>query len=152
MQKKPSPGIIAIDGNGVELGELIGFEGERFYYLNNNGYIVQIYDGTVRDPGYYFYTTSNCTGNLYIMTTVPGTVYRGWGNLYYVPKDAVAEVKVFYSMLHANLDPSWCDSAGPPGEGDELEAIQVLPNDPSITGESSVMKTPPIRIIRRGDK
>lgn len=119
--------------------------------MNSNGYIIELrtpFGGSSSIVSILgtnlFYTTSDCAGNAYVQPYLPltGAIYSNNGLMYYLPKNAGLPVPVVYNSQR--YESSECQlSSG------TLDAYRVFLNDPSITGESSITKTPPVRIIRR---
>lgn len=148
--------LALIDGTGKELGTLIDAD-TSIRYLNNNGYFVKL---EFLSPGNEVslgimaenleYTTYNCSGaaylsggSSYIAPIMPGRIFSNGGSLYYVPKDAALFIDAVFNSYRDRLNGD-CGTFTTSSYG-----FQSLINDPSITGESSVNKTMPLRIIRR---
>jgi hypothetical protein len=96
------------------------------------------------DQPFFYYETSNCTGQAYWMGFNPnsdlicaGTLIQPerFGQLfYYVPKDAVFETK----LIRSTGSPLACNAVNQPG----LWGFKVFPNDPAVTGIRTVYPAP----------
>jgi hypothetical protein len=153
--------IVLIDGTGAELGTFIGSGPYDIWYMNNNGYIANIGElvpnseiNNIGILGYTLaYTTSDCTGTVYIPDLnpghpmIPGRLFSNNGSLYYLPKNAGSPIYMTYNSSRDSSN-STCVQPIPPNQWINY-LYQVFINDPSVTGESSIIKTPPLRIIRR---
>ncbi|MCI4627024.1 MAG: hypothetical protein L3V56_13845 [Candidatus Magnetoovum sp. WYHC-5] len=144
--------IIVKDGNGSEIGTLIGRRLSAmpvFDILNYNGYIVGVRwdNGEITDETHtlldFSYEGTDCsgTGYTYVANHPPGSVLRrSSGELFYIDKNAIKSTKIMGSYY---LD-------GVCGTGSyNYEFYQLTPNDSSVTGISSANFATPIIIERR---
>jgi hypothetical protein len=151
--------LVLIDGTGAELGTFIASESFYWRYMNKNGYSVRLVPSnpvtttTVVIAGEStYYATSNCTGSAYISTgssglspfrVFPGIIWSTNGSLYYLPKNAGLPASFTYNSV------SFVNQGCQLSSGTCGDCYNAFINDPSVTGESSITKTLPLRIIRR---
>ena len=157
IQANSALGLIVLDGNDVEIGQLltIGFENRSLKIITPEGYIQRLSTGAgivggTFDPGTLQFASTDCTGtayssdrnafggfvvSLYDLTGVP--------SLYYVDKASPPVIN--FSIASASSS-GGCVTFGPsvPIQG----LFPVIPNSPTVTGISTDSYQLPLKIMR----
>ena len=144
--------IVLKDANGVELGSLVFWNDfASITFMTPQGYMAayqgrsdtRVFDltsSTSYDPIYY--ADSSCSGSGYIsMTSLRGTVLRNnISDIWYVPKNA-AVVPAGTAVYGG----AGCTSSGVTS----VPMLEILANDPAVTGISLTEINGPLSIGRR---
>ena len=139
------PGLLVVSSTGFVFG-LLHDRGRIAAELIPPGGPVPSNRG---DGEFLYYLTPDCSGPANVDPNPPGPVFRGgflFANalgIFYAPKSAVTSSQVIRSVrLGSN------GSCGATAESETRNVIEVLPNDPAVTGVSSADFVSPITISR----
>jgi hypothetical protein len=135
---KPVSAAILKDANGVETGRVIGMETASWpYVLTEQGYrtLLRVGTGMIYNVTTLYYASGDCSGQAYVRTTFPGTVFiptsqdslaYAMGAIYYSPNEAQGVTVNVNSQLDGSL------SCIPYNETRQL--YPAYPNEPTTTG------------------
>lgn len=148
MQSRLRP--VVLDGNNNEIGLLVDVEDSSIYInaITAQGYIItrlslsQGFIGSVT----LLFSSDNCTGTPFVFARA-GAVAQTYdlsGNvgLYYVSKDSLATDTL---TIRSSTSPSGCVARVFPF----ISLWPALPNDPAVTGVTTLSYQLPIRIERQ---
>lgn len=141
--------IVLKDANGVEIGSLIDWDWVgNILIMTPEGYtaryIGQESNNLQSTNNVQFYPANSCSGTGYISITSPrGSVWRysyDGGSIWYIPKNA-AVVPAGTAVYGG----AGCTSSGVTS----VPMLEILANDPAVTGISSIQLNGPVSIERR---
>jgi hypothetical protein len=139
---------VVVKANGVEIGQFLTLTNtpSNITILNPNGYIVSISaKGQIRnDILEAYYTTPDCSGVPYAVAyQINGTVAKFRGNLIYIEKTATASQIEMQSLWNGYMGNDCYSNSR------SIPARPLIPNNPTITGVSSVVFSTPITIEQK---
>ena len=156
--------LVVVDGTGAVLGTFLSYQHmppslfdplnySELMYMNSNGYVISLEDQNpsvmvIHKISNVYYESIDCTGPAHVQ------LYRLIGTVWtYDDKDNPGGILVGYVPMGAVLHTIYLGSLAINGlcytASGEAYIIDLLPNDPSVTGVSDPLILKPISIQRR---
>lgn len=138
-----------VDSNDVKLADAtpVGFLTETGYRVNwmlgmgaTSGLEIEHAYGSTQ----IVYASENCKGTRYIRgsETLAKSIYKTDKGFYYISdKPATVQATVYSYLIPATDMCGYVNST--------VSLVQLIPNDPAITGFDPALYTPPFRVVRK---